>query len=391
MLVDDMVANLQLLGSALYKEGYEITLAENALAALESLDQNLPDLILLDINMPEMDGYELCGILKEKPGTKDIPVIFVTAKTEKEDLIKGFEVGGVDFITKPYDINELLVRLQTHIDLKLSREIIQRNAIELAEANQKLIELNSTKDKYLGIINDELQSAANYVRSILPEQIDTPGLKTEWQYRPSSNLGGDSFGYHWIDEDHFAIYLLDVCGHGVKSALHSALVIGNLRVQTYQDTDFKSPVMVLNALNDEFQMNNHDDLFFTIWYGVYNRKTRILDYASAGHPPALLIGPSGKLKLSSANQGVGMLKKFPCNGNSVRLEGVNDLYLFSDGAYEIADSKDSKWSIDSLYEYFSKVSQNLDSIGQLYDHLIGISGTESLDDDFSILKVRFEG
>ena len=390
MIIDDMVKNLQVLAAALFNEGYEINMAESAKTALESLETTRPDIILLDVNMPEMDGFELCRILKTKPATKDIPIIFVTAKNDKEELLKGFEAGAVDYVTKPFDIKELLVRLKTHLDLKLSKEIIQRNAVELAEANQKLSELNKAKDKYLKIINNELQSAAEYVRAILPAKLNGPDIETKWFFEPSSALGGDSFGYHWIDENHFAIYLLDVSGHGVRPALHSVYIHGVLRLGTSLNVDFRKPGLVMTALNKTFQMTEHNDLFFTIWYGVYNKENNMLDYASAGHPPALLINSRGNQNfLSTENPGIGMLKKIPGEQSSIEIKGENDIYLFSDGAYEI--NNNDNWSIDLLYEYLAGRNKNPDyGLAELYHFITKISGRKSLEDDFSILKIKFK-
>ena len=109
---------------------------------------------------------------------------------------------------------------------------------------------------------------------------------------PSTTLGGDGLGYHWLDEDSFAIYLVDVCGHGVGAALHSVSVLNVLRSENLQNTDFRRPDQVLAGLNAVFPMENHKEMYFTIWYGVYNRVSRVLTYASGGHPPALLIEDS---------------------------------------------------------------------------------------------------
>ena len=108
-------------------------------------------------------------------------------------------------------------------------------------------------------------------------------------------LGGDSFGYHWIDDEHFAFFVLDVCGHGVRAALLSIAAAETLRSEALPTTDWRDPGAVLTALNEAYPMERHDDLFFTIWYGVYHRPARRLAYASAGHPAAILLrGPANE-------------------------------------------------------------------------------------------------
>ncbi len=124
LVVDDNLQNLQYLGNVLEENGYEPTLTRNGPQALEFLENEKPDLILLDIMMPEMDGYEVCKILKEDVSVKEIPVIFITAKTETDDIVKGFDVGGVDYVTKPFNSAELLARVRTHIEVKLLRGLL---------------------------------------------------------------------------------------------------------------------------------------------------------------------------------------------------------------------------------------------------------------------------
>ncbi|MFH1075964.1 MAG: response regulator [Pseudomonadota bacterium] len=119
LIADDNPQNLQFLGSLLSENGYEVGIAQDGAKALEFTRKNTPDLILLDIMMPLMDGYEACRHLKSNLITKHIPVIFLTARTETEDIVKGFEAGGVDYVTKPFNSTELLARVKTHIEMKL--------------------------------------------------------------------------------------------------------------------------------------------------------------------------------------------------------------------------------------------------------------------------------
>ena len=124
LVVDDTPQNIQVLGNILYNKGYNVAIASSGAGALQSVKNKTPDLILLDIQMPEMDGFEVCVILKSQFETKEIPVIFLTASTETENILKGFEVGAIDFITKPFNSAELLARISTHIELKKSKEKI---------------------------------------------------------------------------------------------------------------------------------------------------------------------------------------------------------------------------------------------------------------------------
>ncbi|MBC7475197.1 MAG: hybrid sensor histidine kinase/response regulator [Candidatus Sericytochromatia bacterium] len=144
LIVDDTPKNIQVLGSILHNKGYNICISSSGSIALEMVKTELPDLILLDIEMPGMDGFEVCKALKSNPVTESIPVIFLTAVSDPEKLLQGFELGAVDYITKPFNIPELTARVATHIEIKQSRE--------------KLLELNATKDKFFSIIAHDLRN-----------------------------------------------------------------------------------------------------------------------------------------------------------------------------------------------------------------------------------------
>jgi CheY-like chemotaxis protein len=133
LIVDDTPKNIQVLGIILKQEGYQISVAQNGLQALKVIDKILPDLIILDIMMPELDGFEMCQRLKNSERTKDIPIIFLTAKTESNSIIKGFELGAMDYITKPFNSKELLARVHTHLELKFTKDIIQKISNERKE------------------------------------------------------------------------------------------------------------------------------------------------------------------------------------------------------------------------------------------------------------------
>jgi len=144
LIVDDLPQNLQVLGSILRKQNYQVAVATNGVQVINMIDNIDPDLILLDVMMPEMDGLEVCERLKCIPEKKGIPIVFLTAKTEIEDIVKGFELGAVDYVTKPFNATELLARVKTHIELKRNRDIILELLTALEEKNKILEELAVT-------------------------------------------------------------------------------------------------------------------------------------------------------------------------------------------------------------------------------------------------------
>lgn len=153
LIVDDIPANIQVLGNVLRKSGYEIAFTDNGPDAITKAGNISFDLILLDVMMPQMDGFEVCRILKENPATKDIPIIFLTAKADSESLVKGFELGAVDYLTKPFKTQELLARVHTHIALK--------------HATEELHKSNAMKDKLFSIIAHDLKGPVGNQSSVL--------------------------------------------------------------------------------------------------------------------------------------------------------------------------------------------------------------------------------
>ena len=211
---------------------------------------------------------------------------------------------------------------------------------QLSEKNIQIEHALSARNQALDLVNKELSEAAEYVKTILPQPVSTGPIRIDWRFIPSTSLGGDAFGYHWLEDGLFAIYLIDVSGHGVGAALLSVSVMNSLRSQSLPDTDFKDPSSVLNALNKAFPGEDNNDMFFTIWYGVYNTLSRKLVYASAGHPPALLLNPAAAAEESPAglrtkNYVVGGLQDIEYQKAEATLDLGSSLYIFSDGVYEV--------------------------------------------------------
>jgi sigma-B regulation protein RsbU (phosphoserine phosphatase) len=271
--------------------------------------------------------------------------------------------------------------------LREMARIVERelSLVEVAHLQRALIASQSH-------LTYELSQAARYVRSLLPAHLDGP-VRTRWRFEPSSTLGGDFFGYDWIDPDHFAVYLLDVSGHGVGAALLSVSVANALRGRTLPSTDFRDPAAVLTRLNAAFPMDRHDEKFFTIWYGVYDRTERRLSYSSAGHPPALLrIGPTPDqarpIELAQDCPPIGLTRDPLFTGASVALEAYNTLYVYSDGAHEIVKPGGEVMSREELVAYLSS-HPGPSGPDDVWRFIQQVAGSPALKDDFSLLEIRF--
>src|SRR5580658_6158837 len=208
LVVDDTPANLQVLAGMLKDRGYKVRPVPSGKLALQAARRDPPDLILLDINMPEMNGYEVCEHFKADDKLKGIPIIFISALSEPLDKVKAFAIGGVDYLTKPFQMEELHARVETHLKLR-------RLQIELEESNARLAKAN-------GRMSRDLTAAARIQETFLPRELPrVPGTSFAWIYRPCDLLAGDGLNIVPLGDGKVGLYILDVSGHGVASALLS--------------------------------------------------------------------------------------------------------------------------------------------------------------------------
>ena len=266
---------------------------------------------------------------------------------------------------------------------------------KLEKEHRKTTAALNERNQALARLKQELAEAADYVKTILPQPITDGAIRTDWRFVPSASLGGDAFSYHWVDDDHFAIYLIDVSGHGVGAALLSVSVMNVLRSQTLPNTDFRKPEQVLEALNIAFPGEENNDMFFTMWYGVYKQSTRRLSYASGGHPPALLLGDSATdvseaIPLRTPNNVIGGMPDVAYERKDCLVGEHNTLYIFSDGVYEVEKSDGSMWRFQEFSDFMNKVKTDGQSIlDRLFNYAIKIGNSEKFEDDFTIVEVAF--
>ncbi len=274
-------------------------------------------------------------------------------------------------------------------------ELLSRFA-ELASISLDNARLYTATQEAKRQTDKELKEAANYVKQMLPLPLNDGPVRIDWRFVPSASLGGDAFGYQWIDDDNFAVYLLDVSGHGVGAALLSVSILNVLRSQTLSETDFKNPEEVLSALNDAFPGEKHNDMFFTIWYGVYTKSTRTLNYASGGHPPALLFSVSEEqslemIPLRTKNNVIGAIHDVTYRNKKKLIQVNSNLIIFSDGVYEHRKTDGSMWRLDEFSEFmFGLSTKSRSKLERLYCYAKELCVEKSFEDDFTILEIAFE-
>jgi phosphoserine phosphatase RsbU/P len=382
LIVDDTPANLRLITEMLRERGFKTRPVLSGKLALQAAKSSPPDLVLLDINMPELDGYAVCEQLKTDARMREVPVIFLSARDETIDKVRAFRTGAVDYISKPFHIEEVEARVNVHLKLKALRQESEERSRQLEAA---LAALQAAQNE----LRTELSRAAEYVLSLLPSRLEKGRVRTDWRMIPSTQLGGDALGYHWLDQEKFVFYLLDVSGHGVGSALHSVSILNTLRNHSLAGIDFRNPGEVLTALNEAYSMRRYASFYFTIGYGVFHVPKGELHYAGGGHPATIVRMSTGEwVRLASGGPPVGCFEGTRYPSTVLSVAAPAELCVFSDGVFDVRRPGGSRWSFDKFVEYLTSgaAGEPLD-LEAVHRHVVAISGGSPLADDFSILRV----
>jgi serine phosphatase RsbU (regulator of sigma subunit) len=343
LIVDDTPVNIGVISGAL-KDSYKTKVATNGAKALDiAAAPDKPDLILLDVMMPEMDGYEVCRRLKSDPTTSEIPVIFLTGQTGADDETKGFEVGAIDYIHKPFSPAVVKARVRSHIQLREARA-------QLAEQ--------------LTAINTELEMARQIQMSILPHSLPTlDGLQIAARFLPMTSVAGDFYDFILIDDKHIGVLIADVSGHGLPSALIASMLQVAL---TAQKAHAAEPAKVLSGLNQAlFGKFTHN--FVTSAYLFIDLENNRMRYAGAGHPPVLQWRKSTgeSTKLLENGLVLGMFSEAEYTALEFPLESNDRHVIFTDGILEASNPSGEEFGADRFMRVMKKLS-SLDA-GQFAD------------------------
>jgi sigma-B regulation protein RsbU (phosphoserine phosphatase) len=331
LIVDDTPANLRLLSQMLNEQGYHVRPVPDGRMALTAVQAKPPDLILLDIRMPDMDGYQVCEQLKMDALTKDIPIIFISALDAVQDKVKGFSVGGLDYITKPFHIEEVLARVETHLALRKLQE-------QLEYANQKMAQ--------------ELALAGEVQEGFFPQELPgIPGWQLSVKMESARETSGDFFDIIPLPLGHYGILMADVVDKGVPAALFMALIWSLIR--TYA-VDFPShPEMVLTSVNHRILEDTSAKQFVTVFYAVFDPANGRLVYANAGHsPPIFFNSQSGEIiqRLEHTGKPLGLFEDEIWEQGILEFSMGDVLVIYTDGLTEIQNDQQVFFEESGLVE-----------------------------------------
>jgi sigma-B regulation protein RsbU (phosphoserine phosphatase) len=315
LIVDDTPANLRLLSQILSDRGYGVRAVTSGSRALESVLITQPSLILLDIRMPEMNGYEVCERLKQDSRTQDIPIIFISALNEIADKVRGFNVGGVDYITKPFQFEEVLARVETHLALRRLQK-------QLQDANRKF--------------EQELALAGSLQASFFPsEPPHVPGWELSVVLKPARETSGDFYDVYMLPNGRLAILVADVVDKGAAAALYMALSWTLIRTYAREYPD--QPERALCSANSRIISDTDASRFVSVFFGILDPLSGSFVYCNAGHNPPILFSKGEEenfTQLSKTGLILGILENETWGQGRVDLKPGDVLVHYTDGVTE---------------------------------------------------------
>lgn len=382
LIVDDIPSNIQVLGKILQEYKFRINFATSGKQAIKLVDKSRPDLILLDISMPEMSGIDVCKHLKSRKETEDIPIIFLTALTDEDDIVAAFNAGGADYITKPFHSSELIARVRHHLTL--------------VDSYRKL------KDAY-DIIESDLAAASQMQHHLIPpSSVQYNDVEFSNIFIPSVQVSGDTLNYYAIDKSHILFYMVDVAGHGVPSAFLAYTLSRWLDEDRSVDNPIydidnenlviNSPDRIVEILNKKFQVDPTTFNYFTMFLGIIDTDLKTIFYCQAGHTQPIIIRNKDDFEILNATGfPVGLLQEAEFELNTIKYEKGMRFIIYSDGITELRNDENKYFGTDRLAGIFLKnyeipLSEQLD---KLESEIVDFHGNKKFNDDVSLIIMKF--
>lgn len=370
LVVDDVPANIDIL-SGMLRDDYKVKAATSGERGLRIAGSDEPpDLILLDVMMPEMDGFEVCRRLRADTGTREIPIMFVTALDEVDCKVKGFEVGGTDYITKPFEPLEVKARVKSLLDAKAYQDAVKK---------QMAAELEIAREIQQGLLPDDPGALV----------ADLP-FELQAYLEPARQVGGDLYLVLPRPDGTLCLVLGDVSGKGIPAALFMAVVSTLVRSLINQTTD---PAELLTRLNRELAAQNPRTMFVTIVSVVIDPVARTLDFASGGHNDAFLLRAGrAPVPMSSTGPLVGVFPDLPITGRTVDFDPGDTFVVFTDGVDEALDESEEMFGAERILETLAGLGGQPASavVDGLVSAVASFVGDAPPSDDLAVLAVRLD-
>ena len=325
LIVDDEPVNLQVILNLLILEGYDVVAATNGREALERIRTARPDLVILDVMLPEISGYEVCRAIRNEESLSDLPVLMLTARNRPGDVITGLEAGANDYVTKPVDRQELIARVRALISLATSAKL----------------------DRELAVIKRDIQIAHEIQKAILTRDIPSiQGVRIALRYEPMAELGGDFYDVQMISDNTLGVLLADVSGHGIPAALICAM----LKVAySFHRLETAEPAVLMKRIC-RTMYNYTGGQFITACYVCIDITGMKIRYANAGHWPLLIWRKTEQRIIAdtenglpigwSAEEDYPLIERDLCPGDRI--------ILYTDGVIEARDGANRMFGEEGL-------------------------------------------
>jgi len=371
LIVDDVKANIDVLVEALSSD-YKLSVALGGRQAMDAVLRSPPDLVLLDIVMPDIDGYEVCRRLRAEEPTRELPIMFLSSLEDVKDKAHGFEVGANDYLTKPFEVLEVKVRVRSLLKAKAYADAVKAAAER---------DLGIAREIQMGLLPADVSA-----------QIQATGLDVHAILEPAQQVGGDLFEVLRLGPDSVLVAVGDVSGKGIPAALFMAVAMTLLRSLARQG---HSPEEILRQLNDELLEQNPRGMFVTLQCMVFDLAQRRVTCASGGHHPAVHIVPGQPPRPVFPSSGplLGLMRADDIGCNTLDLRPGETLVLFTDGVSEACDANDEFFGDEGLLAHLeawpgsNARETTLGVLEAVRRHAAGAKQS----DDITVVSVRYDG
>ena len=379
LVVDDVENNRDVLSRRLERQGYAVATAENGREAWERLRAETFDLVLLDIMMPEMDGYEVLERLKADEVLRHIPVIMISALSELDSVVRCIGMGAEDYLPKPFNPTLLKARIGACLEKKRARDREQELVAALHARNGEMATWRKAQEADLAIARTTQQAI---VASSLP-RVD--GWRVETMYAPLIQVGGDVYGWRQLDEDSWLFWMADATGHGIAAALFTTLVA---LLFNHATTETKTARGILTRVNSEFYSVLRGRSFMTACCAVIKNDGR-LSFAGAGHPSLLVRRKEGEVEaLSSRNTLIGFDPTMEIGETATTLAPGEVALLYTDGLHSLKSGSGERFTSKTLARALAGIDTRADFLPHLIEQMIEQSGSAGFDDDLAAIALR---
>lgn len=368
LIVDDTKANVDILVDAL-RHDYKLGVAMSGESALKSIERSPPDLVLLDILMPGIDGYEVCRRLRDSPATREIPVMFLSSLEEVKDKARGFELGGNDYVTKPFEPLEVKARVKSLLKAKAYTDSVKEKIAS---------ELRIAREIQLGFLPADIAASAA-----------GSGFQIETLLEPAREIGGDLYEVLRTEDGRLVVVIGDVSGKGIPAALFMAVTVTLVRTMGLR---YREPDEIVRHVSDALARQNPQGMFVTIFCAVFDPETGRVTCASAGHPsPALLRdGAAPSLPVTQTGRVAGFEAGLELSRQSIAMEPGDTLVLYTDGVTEAMDESDQLFGDERMLAHLAvepgrSASETVASLSRAVKRFVG---RREPSDDVAIVAVR---